>query len=125
MNSTEKVTINLNVVDLGNIDLLVSEGFYSNRTDLIKTAIRNQLTIHNEVLKKVIIKKNFFVGIIGIGKKDLEECVMKNEKLDIRVVGMLVLSNDVSYDLAVSAINSINVSGVVRCDSEIKGYFQI
>lgn len=124
MNSSEKVTININVVDLGNIDLLVNEGFYSNRTDFIKTAIRNQLNNYAKDLQKVIIKKNFSVGIVKLGKKELQECITKKEKLDIKVVGMLIISDDVTYELAIKSINSINVSGVLRCNSKIKEYFK-
>jgi len=54
---TEKMTINLGYVDLGHIDLMVQEGFYSNRTDFIRTAIRNQLERHADVVKQSTVRK--------------------------------------------------------------------
>jgi len=120
MNSLEKVTINVNVVDLGQIDLLVKEGFYSNRTDFIKTAIRNQLKAHDLSIRDVIVRKEYSVGIVSYSKKDLEECLAKGIKLDIKVVGMLVLKDNIPIDLAVKTINSIDVSGIFKCNDDLR-----
>jgi len=120
MNSLEKVTINVNAVDLGQIDLLVKEGFYSNRTDFIKTAIRNQLKAHDLSIRDVIVRKEYSVGIVSYSKKDLEECLAKGIKLDIKVVGMLVLKDNIPIDLAVKTINSIDVSGIFKCNDDLR-----
>ena len=120
MVETEKVTINLNVVDLGKIDLLVSQGFYSNRTDFIRTGIRNQLTTHATELENLVVKQEFAVGVTTYSKKDLEKLIAKNEKIDIRVVGMLVLGGDIDVELALKTINSVQVRGIYKATAEIK-----
>jgi Ribbon-Helix-Helix transcriptional regulator family len=48
---SEKITINLGFVDLGRVDLMVREGFYSNRADFIRTAIRNQLERQDDAIR--------------------------------------------------------------------------
>lgn len=118
--NTDKVTVNVNAVDLGNIDLLVSEGFYSNRTDFIKTAIRNQLNTYNSRVNELIIRKNYSVGIIGYSREYLMQYVKENKKVDIKVLGMLVLKNDISAELLLKAINSIKVYGILRCSDEMR-----
>ena len=121
--TTEKLTINLNVVDLGNIDLLVSEGYYSNRTDFIKNAIRRQIEEYRPQIQEIVIKKKYYVGIQKLTKESLEDTIRRGEKLDIRVVGMLIIDDDVSYDLIGKAIASINLAGVVRCGERLQKYF--
>ena len=120
MTKTEKITINISIVDLGQIDLLVSEGFYSSRTDLIRTAIRNQLAQHSRELKEVVTRKDFCLGVLGYGRKDLEEVRKKGQMLEIRVVGMLVLEDDIPVHLALETIKSATVHGVFRASDEVK-----
>lgn len=120
MNSSEKITVNVNVVDLGKIDLLVEKGFYSNRTDFIKTAIRNQIENQNYVIKDIIIKNNFSLGIVIYSKKDLEMLLVNGEKINIKVVGMLIFKDDISEDLALAVINSIEVKGVFKVNTDLK-----
>ena len=85
---TEKLTINLGVVDLGQIDLLVQEGFYSNRTDLIRTAIRNQLSIHAEQVKRTIARRTLILGLQHVSRADLEQAREAGQTLQIQVVGL-------------------------------------
>src|SRR5512140_3296843 len=85
---TEKLTINLGVVDLGQIDLLVQEGFYSNRTDLIRTAIRNQLTIHGEEVKRTVARRTLVLGLQHLGRADLEKALAAGQRLQIKVIGL-------------------------------------
>lgn len=120
MNYSEKITVNINVVDLGQIDLLVERGFYSNRTDFIKTAIRNKLETQNYVVKDIIIKDNLTLGVTVLGRKDLERKLIKNEKINIKVVGMLILKDDITIDLALQVINSIEVKGILKMNSVLK-----
>ena len=120
MAKTEKITINISVVDLGQIDLLVSEGFYSSRTDLIRTAIRNQLTQHSQEVNEVVTRKDFCLGVLGYGRKDLEEVRKKGQMLEIRAIGMLVLEDDIPVHLALETINSATVHGVFRASEEVK-----
>ena len=89
---------------MGNIDLLVSEGFYSNRTDFIKTSIRNQLSKHDLRINELIIQKNFSVGVVYYTKSALEEYLTNNKKVDIKVLGMLIFKNDISAELALKTI---------------------
>lgn len=123
MVETEKITINMNVVDLGKIDLLVSQGFYSNRTDFIRTGIRNQLTTHATELESIVVKQAFVVGVTTYSRKDLEKLLAANEKIDIRVVGMLALAGDIDVDLALKTINSLQVRGIYKASADIKKAF--
>jgi Arc/MetJ-type ribon-helix-helix transcriptional regulator len=120
MADTEKITINLSIVDLGKIDLLVEEGFYSNRTDLIRTAVRNQLDRHEEIVKESVTRKSMAIGVFNYGRKGLEKRRAANEKVSASVVGMLVISDDVSPELASETIESIKVLGVLRASKAVR-----
>ena len=117
---SEKITINLGYVDLGQIDLLVEEGFYSNRTDFIRTAIRNQLDRYADTLKKTVKRKHLDLGLRLIDRKELEEARRRGETIDIHVVGLAVIDPDVSVDLARNTIDSIHVLGALQATSELK-----
>lgn len=118
MADTEKVTVNLNVVDLGKIDLLVEQGFFSNRTDFIKSAIRNQLSEHAEEVNKLTTDK--VLGALYYSRKDLEEVVAKGKVLDIKVIGMLAFADDVDEELVRKSIRSLKVLGVLRASKEVR-----
>ncbi len=118
MADTEKVTVNLNVVDLGKIDLLVEQGFYSNRTDFIKSAVRNQISEHAEEVNKLTSDK--VLGALYYSRKDLEEVVAKGKVLDIKVIGMLAFADDVDEDLVRKSIRSLKVLGVFRESKEVR-----
>ncbi len=120
MAETEKITINMNVVDLGKVDLLVEQGFYSNRTDFIKTAIRNQLSTHSEVVDQMIVSKSYFIGVMLLNREELENLVALKKKIDIKVLGMLILSDDIDVALALKTIQSIKILGVVKASAELK-----
>jgi Arc/MetJ-type ribon-helix-helix transcriptional regulator len=120
MSETEKITINMSVVDLGKIDLLVQEGLYSNRTDLIRTAIRNQIKNHEFELQQSVQRNSFGIGVINYNRKDLEEAKAEGKLLKITIIGLLHLSNDISPDLAAEAIESIRVMGVFRAPEAVK-----
>ncbi|MDB5860469.1 MAG: putative transcriptional regulator, CopG/Arc/MetJ DNA-binding domain, partial [Ramlibacter sp.] len=100
----EKITINLGCVDLGQIDLLVQEGFYANRTDLIRTAVRNQLQTHGEVVRQVVSRKTLVLGIHHYTRADLQALQQAGEKLDIRVLGLASIAADVTPELALATI---------------------
>jgi Arc/MetJ-type ribon-helix-helix transcriptional regulator len=117
---SEKITINLGFVDLGHIDLLVRDGFYSNRTDFIRTAIRNQLVQHSEQSKKSITRQTMELGLRQYTKSDLEALQAKGEKLRIKVLGLVTISSDVSPTLALATIESITVLGALHASREIK-----
>ena len=117
---SEKITINLGFVDLGHIDLLVEEGFYSNRTDFIRTAIRNQLARHEEALKKTISRRNLDLGLRHYSRADLEEVVRRGERLDIIVLGLASIADDVTPELAQRAISSIQVLGALRASPAVR-----
>jgi Arc/MetJ-type ribon-helix-helix transcriptional regulator len=120
MSETEKITINLSVVDLGRIDLLAEQGFYATRTDFIRTAIRILLDSHNEVIQETVTRKSLVIGITGYGKRELEEREAKNEQLDIRVLGMLHINEEVDPELALATINSVKVLGVFNASPQVK-----
>src|SRR5881397_2220220 len=93
---TEKITLNLGPIDLGQIDLLVQEGFYSNRTDFIRTAIRNLLTTHAEAVKQTVARKTLVLGLQHYTREDLEAVRAAGERLQINVLGLASLAEDVS-----------------------------
>ena len=117
---TEKITINLGLVDLGRIDLLVRDGFYSNRTDFIRTAIRNQLTTEQEQVTQSVRRQRMEVGLLDLTRADLEAARAQNEVLDIRVVGLARIADDVPVELAVATIGSIHVLGALQASREVK-----
>lgn len=120
MADTEKITINLGVVDLGKIDLLVEQGFFTNRTDFIRTAIRHHLDKHDTQLQETITRNNFAVGIMIFTTSGLQKRLEKGEMLDIMVVGMFVLSEGITPELARNTINSIKVLGIFEASKEVK-----
>lgn len=117
---TEKLTINLGVVDLGQIDLLVQEGFYSNRTDLIRTAIRNQLTVHAEEVKQTIARRTLLLGLQHLGRADLERALAAGEMLQIQVLGLARIADDVSPELARATIESVVVLGAFQASAAVR-----
>lgn len=120
MADSEKMTINISVVDLGKIDLLVEEGFYSNRTDFIRTGIRNQLDKHTEEVKQTVTRKTMVVGVVKYGRKALEKRRAAGEKISAWVVGSLVIADDVSAELALDTFESIKVYGVLKASKKVK-----
>jgi Arc/MetJ-type ribon-helix-helix transcriptional regulator len=117
---TEKITINLGYVDLGRIDLLVQEGFYSNRTDLIRTAIRNQLAAHSREITQSIERHTLELGLRDFSVADLEAARLAGEKLHVKVVGLARIAPDVTADLARAAIASITVLGALHATAEVR-----
>ena len=115
-----KRTINLGYVDLGHIDLLVQEGFYSNRTDFIRTAIRNQLLTHGEEVRKSIVRHTLELGLRHYTRVDLEAVKAAGEKLHIKVLGLASIDPDVTPALALATIESITVLGALHASKEIK-----
>ncbi len=117
---TEKITINLGYVDLGRVDLLVQEGFYSNRTDFIRTAIRNQLATHAEAVTQSIVRHTLELGLRDYSRADLEAVKAVGERLDIKVVGLARIAPDVTPELALATIESITVLGALQASAELK-----
>jgi Arc/MetJ-type ribon-helix-helix transcriptional regulator len=116
----EKITINMAPVDLGQIDLLVREGFYQNRTDFIRTAIRNQLATHAEALRETVARKTLVLGLQHYTRRDLEAARAAGEKLQIRVLGLASIADDVSPELALATIDSLEVLGAFRASPAVK-----
>ena len=120
MTDTEKITINLGPVDLGRIDVLVENGLYSNRTDAIRTAVRNLLDRHENVIKNVTSRQSFTIGALILNRADLLKKKKQGKKLSINIIGLLSLSNDIDAELVLEAIESIAVRGVFRAFAEVK-----
>jgi Arc/MetJ-type ribon-helix-helix transcriptional regulator len=117
---TEKITINLGYVDLGQIDLMVQEGFYSNRTDFIRTAIRNQLERHADVVKQSRARNSLDLGLRHFSREDLEAARRAGEMLHIKVLGLATIAQDVTPDLARATIGSISVLGALHATPAVK-----
>src|ERR1700744_2106391 len=119
-NDSEKVTINLGFVDLGHIDLMVQEGFYSNRTDFIRTAIRNQLERHADVVKQSTARRGLDLGLRNYSREDLEAAQRAGEMLHINVLGLASIAQDVTADLARATIASVSVLGALHATPAVK-----
>lgn len=117
---SEKITINLGYVDLGRIDLLVQEGFYANRSDFIRTAIRNQLTHEGEAVARTIERHTFDLGLRVVSRADLEAARAAGERLHLKVVGLVRLTSDIDADLASETIASITVLGSLQADAAVR-----
>ena len=117
---SEKITINLGYVDLGQIDLMVQEGFYSNRTDFIRTAIRNQLERHADIVKQSTARNSVDLGLRNFSREDLEAARRAGEMLHINVLGLATIADDVTPDLARATIASISVLGALHATPAVK-----
>lgn len=120
VSESEKLTINLGYVDLGQIDLLVAEGFYANRSDFIRTAIRNHLATHGDVLRQVVARKTLVLGLQHFATADLERVRAAGEKLQIRVLGLATIAPDVTAELAAQTIESITVLGALHASPPVR-----
>ena len=117
---SEKITINLGYVDLGQADLLVREGFYSNRTDFIRTAIRNQLERHSDALRQSVARNTLDLGLRQYSRTDLEAARDRGEPLHINVLGLASIASDVTPELARAAVASIKVLGGLHASAEVR-----
>ena len=117
---SEKLTLNLGYIDLGHIDLMVRDGFYSNRSDFIRTAIRNQIAAHAEVAKKATSRLTLELGLRDFTRSDLEAALATGEKLRISVLGLATIADDVTPELARASIESITVLGALHASAEVK-----
>ncbi|APW37181.1 CopG family transcriptional regulator [Rhodoferax koreense] len=117
---SEKITINLGFVDLGQIDLLVAESFYGNRSDFIRTAIRNQLRSHADAVQQVVARKMLVLGMQHFSADDLRAVQAAGQKLQIRVLGLATIAADVTPELALATIDSIDVLGALQASTEVK-----
>ncbi|CAM2158621.1 CopG family transcriptional regulator (plasmid) [Pararobbsia alpina] len=117
---SEKITINLGPVDLGQIDLLVEEGFYANRSDVIRTAIRNHLSLHAQVVRETVTRRALVLGLQHFSKQDLEAVRAAHQRLNIHVLGLASIAPDVSPELALATIESVVVLGAFHASPAVK-----
>ena len=117
---TEKMTVNVGVVDLGHVDLLVQEGFYSNRSDLIRTALRNQLALHADAVRQTLARRTLTVGLQHLGRAELEAVVAAGRRLQVQVVGLARIGEDVTPELASAAIESVTVLGAFQASPAVR-----
>lgn len=117
---SEKLTLNLGVVDLGQVDLLVQEGFYSNRSDFIRTAVRNLLAVHGDTLRQTVARRTLMLGLQHLSRTDLERAVAAGERLRIQVVGLARIADDVTPELAQAAIESVSVLGAFHASPAVR-----
>lgn len=117
---SEKITINLGFVDLGQVDLMVRDGFYANRTDFIRTAIRNQLDRHVDVVKQSVARKKLSLGLSHYSRQDLEAVESAGQRLDIQVLGLATIAHDVTPELARQTIASVQVLGALHASPAVR-----
>jgi Arc/MetJ-type ribon-helix-helix transcriptional regulator len=120
MPDLEKLTVNLSPVDLGQIELLVDQGFYANRAEFIRVAIHDQLGKHGEVVREATKRRAAVVGVLTYGRTALERARKKNERLALSVVGLLMISDDVTPELARDTIESVSVHGIFKASVAVK-----
>lgn len=120
MTETEKITLNVSPVDLGHIDLLVEEGFYSNRSDFMRTAIRNQLVQHAPEVNRVVVRRSIVVGVVHYDARSLARRLEKGEQIEVNVVGVFTLASDVTPELALDVIHSIKVLGSFNAPPDVR-----
>ncbi len=120
MSETEKITINIASVDLGRIDLLVQEGFYASRSDFVRTAIRNQLERQKSAVDSITTRKSMVIGTLSYTRHELEQKRDDNEMINVKVIGMFILSDDVTPQLALDTIQSVTVRGVFKAPEDVK-----
>jgi len=121
---TEKITLNLGLVDLGQIDLLVQEGFYANRTDFLRTAARAQLAVHADALQRTVERKTLVLGLENYTRQQLEDASAAGRRLQIRVLGLATIADDVTPELALATIESVEVLGAFRASATVKAALQ-
>ena len=117
---TEKITVNLGYVDLGHIDLMVRDGFYSTRTDFIRMAIRNQLERHAEVVQRSIVRQQLDLGLRHYSRAELEAVRDAGTTLRVSVLGLVTIAFDVTPELATATIDSIVVLGALHASAPVK-----
>ena len=120
VSDSEKITINLGYVDLGQIDLMVQDGFYANRTDFIRTAIRNQLDRHGDVVRQSVARKTLELGLRHYSRADLEAVQAAGERLQINVLGLITIAQDVTPELVRATIASVTVLGALHASPEVR-----
>jgi Arc/MetJ-type ribon-helix-helix transcriptional regulator len=117
---TEKMTVNVGVVDLGQVDLLVQEGFYSNRSDLVRTALRNQLALHADMVRQTVARRTLTVGLQHFSRADLEAVAAAGRRLRVQVVGLARIADDVTPELARATIESVTVLGAFQASPAVR-----
>lgn len=121
---TEKMTINVNHIDLGKIDILVENSFFTNRSDFIRTAIRNELSKNEAFINKTIEKKEFAIGIAYFDADDFKKVIENNQILDLKYIGLLVIKEDVTLEMIKKSVKRIDIKGTLIAPKEIKNYLK-
>ncbi len=120
VDKSEKITINVGLVDLGQIDLLVDEGFYANRTDFIRTAIRRQLDSRADAVNDTVTRRALKLGTHRVSRRDLENLRDAGQTIDLHVLGLATIDHDVTPELALATIASVEVLGAFRAPRQVK-----
>ena len=117
---SEKITINLGYVDLGHVDLLVQDGFYANRTDFIRTAIRNQIERHGDAARQSVARRSLDLGLRHVSRADLEAARAEGRMIELRVLGLASIAADVTPELARATIATVAVLGALQASPAVK-----
>lgn len=120
MSETEKITVNIGIIDLGRIDLLVQEGFYASRADFVRTAIRNQLDKQQTAVESITTRKDMVIGTMSFSRRELELKLQNKQMVNIKVIGMFILNDDITPQLAIDTIQSVTVRGVFKAPEDVK-----
>ena len=129
MEKTEKVSVNMNIGTLSQIDLLVDQGFYSNRSDFINQAVRESINQKQERINEVKTnyeKMNFiwFLGVYRLRYEELMQIKKNGNTKKISGYGILYIDDSLD-DLVLETINTINVKGKVNCSDKLNEHFDL
>ena len=129
---SEKVSVNINTSTLSSIDLLVDNGYYSNRSDFINQALREGLQKHQNTIDRIIEKKteqsgespnHWFIGVYGLEKQDVEQAKNRGVEMEIKGYGVLVIDEDIDEEVLFATVRTIKVKGKIVCKKSIKEHY--
>ena len=132
-NLNEKVSVNINTSTLSQIDLLVDNGYYSNRSDFINQALRSELQKNQSTIDRIIERQSkktgndngWFLGIYGITAKEVLEMYEKGEKMTLTGYGVLSIDKDCDEEKLFAVVESIKHRGKVICSESVKAHYSL
>ena len=129
METVEKVSVNMNIATLSQIDLLVDKGYYSNRSDFINQSVRQALDEKKSVIEEMGERQKdldfrWFIGVMSLEKEELLKAKENRIKIKIKGYGLLGIDAELD-DLVIENVESIAVKGKVICSDRIKKHFKI
>lgn len=129
---SEKVSVNINEEALSKIDLLVEDGFYSNRSDFINRAVDTLLDRENRTVDKLleihskekINSRQWFVGVQTMGSQYLEKVKEQGVRLRIKGCGVLYFEKDAAQELVFETVEYISPRIRVIAEEAVREHYK-